>query len=437
MNFSEACQYLDNLQQHKIKLGLAAMEAFLDKVDRPDRTLQFVHVAGTNGKGSVCINIVSVLASAGYRVGLFTSPHLSSVRERFRINDSYIDEETFARLVTRVRDVLGDGMITYFECTTAVALLWFAEQHADLVVLETGLGGRLDATNVVTPLVTVITNVSMDHETWLGNDLMSISREKAGIIKRDIPLVTGAVEGAPLSVIRARCSDLNASLYRIGVDFSPLPETNTTWKWVGEGVWHAFEYGSLHCGMKGDYQRDNASLAIAVLVLLQQYGYVIEREHIKRGIASVHWPGRLEYLSLENGLSGKKHMRYLLDGAHNPAGVESLLNTLRREYHYDRLLLIWGAMEDKDISLTLPKVAEIASEIVLTMVDNERAATPEKLLEYIEKEQHEHCHLERDVLQALYCVEAMAEMNDLIVVAGSLYLLGEVRFLLVGDLVDG
>ncbi len=437
MNFSEACQYLDNLQQHKIKLGLEAMEAFLEKVDRPDRMLQFVHVAGTNGKGSVCVNIVSVLASAGYRVGLFTSPHLSSVRERFRINDSYIDEETFARLVTRIRDVLGDAMITYFECTTAVALLWFVEQHVDLVVLETGLGGRLDATNVVTPLVTVITNVSMDHETWLGNDLTSISREKAGIIKKDIPLVTGAVEGAPLSVIRVRCSDVGASLYRIGVDFSPLPETNTTWKWVGEGLWYSLEYSNLRCGMKGDYQRDNASLAIAVLVLLQHYGYTIEHKHIKRGLASVHWPGRLEYLSLQSGISGKRHMRYLLDGAHNPAGVESLLNTLHREYQYDRLLVVWGAMRDKDISLTLPKIAEIASIVVLTMVDGERAATPENLLQYIEKEHHERCYLERDVLQALYTVEENAGVNDLIVVAGSLYLLGEVRFLLVGDQVDG
>ncbi len=437
MNYLEACQYLDNLQQHKIKLGLEAMRAFLDKVDRPDRRLQFVHVAGTNGKGSVCVNIVSVLASAGYRVGLFTSPHLSSVRERFRINDSYIDEKTFARLVTKIRKVLGDNMITYFECTTAVALLWFAEQHVDLVVLETGLGGRLDATNVVTPLVTVITNVSMDHEIWLGNDLTTISREKAGIIKKDIPLVTGAVEGAPLSVIRARCSELGASLYRIGVDFSPLPETNMTWKWVGAGLWHSLEYSGLRCGMKGDYQRDNASLAIAVLVLLQQYGYAIGREHIKKGVAVVHWPGRLEYLFLQNGISGKRHIRYLLDGAHNPAGVESLLNTLRREYQYDRLLVVWGAMEDKDISLTLPKVAEIASEVVLTMVDGERAATPEKLLQYIEKEQHERCYLERDVLQALYTAEEKAGINDLIVVAGSLYLLGEVRFLLVGDLVDG
>jgi dihydrofolate synthase/folylpolyglutamate synthase len=207
VNFEEAHDYLDSLQFHKIKLGLDSMQSFLAKVARPEKGLKFVHIAGTNGKGSVSVSLVTILGRAGYKVGLFTSPHLSSVRERFRINDEYITEEKFAELATRVRQVLGEDKITYFEFTTALALLWFAQADVDLVVLETGLGGRLDATNVVVPLVSVITNVSMDHEAYLGNDLQSVAFEKAGIIKKGVPLISGVANDVTLEVVETRCSE--------------------------------------------------------------------------------------------------------------------------------------------------------------------------------------------------------------------------------------
>ncbi|MDH4321513.1 MAG: Mur ligase family protein, partial [Desulfobulbaceae bacterium] len=178
MNYQEAWQFLDNLQFFKIKLGLESMNGFLDSVGHPQRQLRFIHVAGTNGKGSVSATLLSILAAAGYRVGLYTSPHLSSVRERFRINDTFIPEADFAAIATEIREVLGERQITYFEFTTALAMLWFARREVDVAILEVGMGGRLDATNVVTPLVSVITNVSMDHEAYLGTTLAEVAFEK-------------------------------------------------------------------------------------------------------------------------------------------------------------------------------------------------------------------------------------------------------------------
>ncbi len=195
MTYREAVTFLDNLQMHKIKLGLGAMRAFLARVGQPEQRLRIVHVAGTNGKGSVSASLLAVLKRAGLRVGLYTSPHLSSIRERFRIGERYISEEEFARIATAIAKTLGEEQITYFEFSTALALLWFAESDLDLVILETGLGGRLDATNVVNPLVSVITSISMDHEAYLGNTLTAVASEKAGIIKPGVPVV--ATDGRP------------------------------------------------------------------------------------------------------------------------------------------------------------------------------------------------------------------------------------------------
>ena len=202
MNYQEAWDFLDQLQFFKIKLGLDSMNRFLERLGNPHRDLQCIHVGGTNGKGSVGATLCSILTAAGYQTGFYTSPHLSSVRERFRIGNSYISKEDFARLISKIHTVLDGGQITYFECTTTLALLWFAEQKVDCAILEVGMGGRLDATNVVTPLLSLITNVSMDHEQYLGHTLAEVSAEKAGIIKQGIPVVSGAADDDSGRVIR-------------------------------------------------------------------------------------------------------------------------------------------------------------------------------------------------------------------------------------------
>lgn len=445
MDFLEATSYLNSLQLHKIKLGLDAMESFLEKVERPDKQLRFVHVAGTNGKGSVSVNIVSVLKSAGYHVGLFTSPHLSSVRERFRINDRYISEEDFSILATKVRDVLGEDMITYFEFTTAIALLWFARSNVDIVVLETGLGGRLDATNVVTPLVSIITNISMDHEAYLGNNLQSIAFEKAGIIKPGIPVVTGEKKDVCLAEIQKKCRECQSQLFVYGDDFYADNGVNERWRWKGGGQLEGVTYSNLLCGMRGDYQMSNSSLAICCLELLRNQGFIVTPNNVRDGLSSVAWPGRLEYIQInkmtreqitKRAVSTDSAVRYLLDGAHNPSGVESLVRTLNHEYEYNRLIIIWGAMEDKDLSLTLPPVAKLASVMILTKPQGERAANPSLLLNFLEEDQRESCHIEEDVGKSLALAEQLADNKDLVVVAGSLYLIGDVRSRLVGELVQ-
>jgi len=449
VNYQDAQDYLNSLQMHKIKLGLEAMENFLDKVSRPDRALRFVHVAGTNGKGSVSVNIATVLAHAGYRVGLFTSPHLSSVRERFRINDQFISEESFTRLAGRIREVLGKEKITYFEFTTALALLWFEESKVDLVIFETGLGGRLDATNIVAPLVTVITNVSMDHEAYLGNDLRSIASEKAGIIKTAVPLVCGAAMDVSLEVIEQRCREKNAPLYLYGREFFSVGENEPgMWSWRAESdELQKQNFSRLRCGMKGDYQRGNSSLSLAVLVLLKKHGYLFSENDVRQGLSAVHWPGRLEYIVLPRpdrlgkissaDAGVKETLRYLIDGAHNPAGVLSLQQTLAGEYAYDKLIVIWGAMEDKDLRLTLPIIAEMASTVILTKPEGERAADPAMLLAVLGDDLKKRCHQIVNVREALNFAEEQAMAHDLIVIAGSLYLIGEIRSYLVGGVVPG
>ena len=445
MNYLEAEAYLNSLQFHKIKLGLEAMRSFLDRVQRPELKLKFVHVAGTNGKGSVSMTLLTILSGIGYRVGLYTSPHLSSVRERLRINDTYISREKFAEIATRIRAVLGEEKITYFEFTTALAFLWFAESDLDLAILETGLGGRLDATNVVVPLVSVITNVSMDHEAYLGNDLESIAFEKAGIIKTGVPVVSGTEEERTTGVIREKCREMGAELYQYGEAFAAESEGAGVWSWRGlAGPLAGLDLPGLRCSMRGSYQIRNASLSLAVLALLADRGFPVPPADIRAGLLGVRWPGRLEYVILDRTTREQVFdpaedgnlVHYLLDGAHNPAGVDSLVSTLKEEYAYRRLLVVWGAMVDKDLAKTIPAIGAMADRIIFTRPTGERAAEPVQLLACLPAELQTRAELVADVTQALLTAEQAAGPSDLIVVAGSLYLIGAVRTFLLGELVE-
>jgi dihydrofolate synthase/folylpolyglutamate synthase len=445
MNYKQAWDYLDSLQFHKIKLGLDAMHSMMVKVGNPEQNLKIVHVAGTNGKGSVSMTLLTILSEAGYRVGLYTSPHLSSVRERFRINDRFISEEKFAELATRIREVLGEEKITYFELTTALAFLWFAEENLDLVVLETGLGGRLDATNIVTPLVSVITNVSMDHEAYLGNTISAVAGEKAGIIKPGIPVVSAVKDNEGLAEVEAACREKDAKLLLYGHSFgTSLPtETYGLWEWYGNRNFTETSYEKLRCSMKGDYQVENASLALAAVELLKDKDFSVSDEQIRKGLANVQWPGRLEYFCLNRTnrekvqCSGEKNsVAYLLDGAHNPAGVKSLVQTLSSEYTYKKMILVWGAMVDKDLQKTLPLVAKLADNIILTKPVGERSAEPEYLLQNVPEHLQGKCTLNSSVETAIHEAENLAGQDDLILIAGSLYLIGESRKILLGELVE-
>lgn len=443
MTYDEVLAHLDALQMHKIKLGLEAMQAFLEKVDRPECSLSFVHIAGTNGKGSVCAALAEVLSLGGYRVGVYTSPHLSSVRERFRINGEYISEEVFARLGTRICNVLGEEQITYFEFTTALGLLWFAEANVDLVVLETGMGGRLDATNVVTPLVSVITSVSMDHEAYLGDSLVEIAGEKAGIIKAGVPVVSGAIHPVAAPVIAAVGKTKNAQVFTLGQDFDYTVLPDKTWTWTGGERLGTREIAGLRCRRSSLVQPENDSLTIAVLQLLGDMGYTVSDQQISQGLAAVRWPGRMEYFEQEylpgepsgNARDKVKRIRYLLDGAHNIDGVRNLAKTLGANFRYGKLVAVWGAMSDKDLRTTLGLFVPLVDELIITQPDGERAASPELVYSMLNSEQQQKTRCIAEVDKALQAAQKAAEDGGLLVVGGSLYLVGAVRHLLLGELV--
>ncbi len=443
MTYQDVLTHLDALQMHKIKLGLEAMQSFLEKVDRPESRLKFVHVAGTNGKGSVCAAVSEVLGLAGYRVGVYTSPHLSSVRERFRIGSEYISESTFAELGARICRVLGEEQITYFEFTTALGLLWFAQSNVDLVLLETGMGGRLDATNVVTPLLSVITSVSMDHEAYLGTSLSVIAGEKAGIIKPGVAVVSGAVHPEAAGVVEAVAQINAAPLYVLCQDFDYVVHPDTSWTWTGGNAFADCEIAGLRSSRASLVQQENDSLSIAVLKLLQKDGFKVSNQQICQGLASVKWPGRMEcfdqeYISTpvdDKVRNSRKVLRYLLDGAHNTDGVKNLAKSLVEKFQYKKLVGVWGAMVDKDLAATLDLIAPLVDELIITQPDGERAATPEHIFAIINTEQKQKARCIKKVEEALVAAQETAEEGDLIVVGGSLYLIGAIRHLLLGDLV--
>ncbi|BCO08350.1 bifunctional folylpolyglutamate synthase/dihydrofolate synthase [Desulfolithobacter dissulfuricans] len=440
MNYNDAWTFLDQLQFFKIKLGLDAMHDFLDRLDNPQQELACIHIGGTNGKGSVGATLTTILTRAGYRVGFYTSPHLSCVRERFRIGDRFISEQEFARQATRIRDVLDGSQITYFEFTTALALGWFAEQRVDLAILEVGMGGRLDATNVVTPLVSVITNVSMDHEQYLGTTLTQVAREKAGIIKQGIPVVCGVADREPLAVMEETCNARSAPLYLAGRDFHGrlTDRRSRRWQYLGpDGT----QLDDLPLAMKGGYQVDNAAMALATIQLLGKNGFNVRDEHIRAGLAATRWPGRLEeFWRHRDGrifLSGpvpEGAHHFLLDGAHNPAGVEALRQALDEEFSHCGLILVWGAMADKDLGQTLEVIAPLARTIIFTRPESERSATSEQLADALPPEMRDKTRSAESVAEALDMAMELAGPGELICIGGSLYLVGAARRILLGEL---
>jgi len=440
-------EFLESLKPNHISLGLERIEALCRALEIPAEGPHVI-VAGTNGKGSTCAYLLAILAGAGYRVGLYTSPHLSCVRERFRLNGRLITEAEFAALASRIHGVLAGEQITYFEFTTALALLWFAEQKVDLAIMEVGMGGRLDATNVIQPLVGVITNVSMDHQAYLGHTLAEVAAEKAGIIKAGVPLVSGVAADISREVVAARCRELGAPLFLLGRDFfwhsDPATEQlevspgnrrdGEHARWSYQGLHTAYQ--GLHGNLRGLHQRDNLSLALATLELLAPRLPVAEAA-VRAGLTAVKWPGRLELLNWqrpEASESGPR--RLLLDGAHNPAGAATLAAALTTGFPRRKLLMVWASMADKEVAATLALVAPLCDIFIFTRPESERSATAELLIEALPPELRSRAVAAAGVEAALLKAWDLAGTDDLIVVAGSLYLVGAARRLVLGEVRD-
>ena len=422
MTYSDAIQFLYSLRWFGAKFGLTHTFELAALAGNPQKKLQFIHVAGTNGKGSTCAMLESIYRKAGLRVGLFTSPHLVAFSERIQVNRRPLADGDVAALVAELQPLLkqfpAEQHPTFFEVVTVMALKYFASQQCDLVVWETGLGGRLDATNIVGPLVSVITNIQYDHQKYLGESLASIAFEKAGIIKPGVPVVTGTDAPEALEVIRGTAREHNAPLTVVDAKQAHEPPLDT-----------------LSLPLLGEHQRMNAAVALATLQTLDKTAEraslcdtlaaglqrAVTDGVIRSGLSSVHWPGRLQ---LVTRLSNQ---RILLDGAHNLSGAQTLAAAVRSYFPKTQPVLILGILRDKDWGHMCEVLAPLASRILLVPVHSERTAEPHGLAEAC---QRANPHAEVAEHSSLASALADSTPDDFVIIAGSLYLIGEALELL-------
>ncbi len=427
MAFQDTIEYLFGLQKYGIKFGLANSERLMELLGDPHLRFRSVHIAGTNGKGSTAAFLDSMLRAAGYRVGLYTSPHLVSFTERIRINGKPVSEQQVVDLAERVRQCYANlsstsgqgGMSpTFFEVTTAMAFTCFAESSVDIAVIETGMGGRFDSTNVITPLVSVITNIDLEHTEFLGTTLEAIAGEKAGIIKPAVPVVTGAVQPEAVAVLEAEATLKRARLYRMSKDFGP--------ERISPGIFSGFDYrgiavrhSGLRTGLSGKHQVLNASLALSAVECLATSGVLVPEEALRSGLASTTWPGRLEQVSSRPDI--------YLDGAHNPASAAILADALAElKRGHGRLILVIGILRDKDYRAIIERLVPLADVVVVTRPQYARAMDVAALAGEV-RMFHAEVVTADSIAEAIDQARSAAAARDLIVVTGSLYTVGDAR----------
>jgi dihydrofolate synthase / folylpolyglutamate synthase len=419
MNYPDSVQFLYSLGNEikTAKLGLERIGTLLEALGNPERRCRCVHVAGTNGKGSTCAMIESGLRAAGFETGLFTSPHLLEPVERIRINGEPVTAAEFSAAFDEVHqaaeELIDRGAVdlhpTYFETVTAMGFVLFAWKKVDMVVLEVGLGGRLDATNVVTPLYSVITPIDFDHEAWLGKSLEAIAAEKAGIIKPGGVAVIAAQRPEVEQVLWRRAveqdsSCIAASEWEIGDLSLTARDSKFTLTYRGRKL-------RIICPLAGEHQVENARTAAAVLDLCG-----VAAAPIEAGIAQARWPGRLERIA--------EHPEIILDGAHNPAGARALRAYIERFYAGRKVWLIYGAMRDKAVAEMTGILFPAADEIIATAPKQMRAVRPEAIAELVG---HSRVRVAPTLDAALDCVRASAAPEDVVFITGSLFLVGEAK----------
>ena len=413
MNKLESSVYLASLNIDKMRFGLKAITGLLSRLGNPQKSYKTITIAGTNGKGSTAAMTASILLSTGYKVGLYTSPHLIDVRERIVVNGKKISLPEFNQTIADVKDKI-QRPVTYFEFLTAVAFMYFQREKVDIAVLEVGLGGRLDATNVCKPLVSVITNIAFDHTAYLGNTLESITSEKAGIIKQNGICVTGAKQKKVLDILENVCLRRRAKLYCLNRDIKIKKQKDGLLTY--QGLYRNIE--NLKIPLVGEHQLSNAAMALATIELCAKKGFHADDKAIHEGLENTHWEARLEIL--------QSHPLFLLDGAHNPAGTEVLCRSLKNDFSYCRLILIFGALADKDYQRMLQKIAPLASVIILTQIKAKRAVPVNDLSEAVQKMGYQTI-VTQDVNEAIETGLRVAGKQDLICATGSFYLAGEVK----------
>src|SRR6267142_1616890 len=435
MNYDAAVRYLLSLgrelaaptQAAAAKFDLENITVLSDRLGRPDRAYPTAHIAGTNGKGSTAAFLESILRKAGFRTGLNTSPHLEKIHERIRVNGVEISDADFAETLTRIQvlieELLAAGKLrahpTYFECVTAMAFQYFAESRVDFGVFEVGLGGRLDATNILSPAISLISRIDFDHENFLGHSLREIAGEKAGILKRGVPVVVASQRAEALEVILKRAKEVGC----------PVVEVPLAYQVAGESVlggcvrarvtevatgWNA----TLAPQLAGRFQLQNAMNALAAARNLSTRGYRIPERAIEQGIASAVWPGRLEKLQSRPDI--------YVDGAHNPGAARELAGFWQENFAGRKIFLLYGALRDKAVDEIAGLLFPQAAEVVFTEPRTSRAISASQLSE-IAAHLAEHSSVIPDAEQALDYLVSKARPEDAVFVTGSLYLVGQLR----------
>ena len=407
MDYKQALEELYSIKEWKFRLGLKNMKMLLKKLNNPERKLKCIHVAGTNAKGSVCSMISSILIDAGYTVGMYTSPHLKKFNERIRINNNFISDKEVAEYYLRVKKHATNQ--SFFEITTAMAFLYFFEKKVDFAVLEVGMGGRLDSTNVIKPLVSVITNIGYEHTDKLGKTLGKIAYEKSGIIKENAPVVTGA-QGIALETIKKIAKKKNSELYAVNnkkIIKKKLDKKDNIWRFDFNN------YKNLALGnLKGEFQIKNAIIAIKTLEILNNNnGAGINNKNMIDGLKNAEWPARFQFI-------GKN---IIIDSAHNPDGFRVLFGELKN-LDYSKLILVMGFSRDKNVKKisNIIESSKKIKKIVLTQAHNERAMPTEKAKKYFK-----NAISIKNSRKALNYAKKITKKNDLVLVAGSIYLAGE------------
>ncbi len=423
LSYETTRERLYDLQRFGVKPGLETVSALLSELGHPQHGFPALHIAGTNGKGSVAAMTASILQAAGVRVGLYTSPHLLDFRERIQVQGGGISEDRAVDLFARIQAL--PSFVpppTFFEAATVMAFQYFAEERVEIAVVEVGMGGRFDATNVCRSMGTVITNVSLDHERYLGDTLPAIAFEKAGIMKQHVPVVIGPVAPSPDHVLREHAHRTQAPIFAFGHEFMSVAHSSGEFDFLGFNG----DYLKLRCALEGRHQAVNAGCALAVLQSGVMPRIPIPEWAIRQGLEHVSWPGRLERL--------RNDPLTLCDGAHNPAAAACLKSFLRRkrsEQRGRRLILVIGMMRDKNHTAFLHELVPLADVVILTQIDSPRSASVDVLkraLPAMDVPLHESA----SPRMALDVAASLGGENDLVCITGSLFLVGYVKSLLAG-----
>lgn len=430
MTYPEILDYIYGLQKFGIKLGLQNMRCLLERLGRPERDFPAVHIAGTKGKGSTAALVASILSTHGYRVGLYTSPHLQEFTERFRIDGRPISRKRACEVALELKAVLdralletpasGDTLflqsITYFEFVTAMAFRYFSREKVDVAVIEVGLGGRLDATNVIDPLVSVITNIDYEHTEYLGETLEAIAREKGGIVKAGRPAVSGVRKPGPARVIADIARARGAALEVLGREFSVECVRETPFVQYVRYREEERVLDNLCLPLLGEHQQWNAALALRVCSALNRLGFALTESDLREGLAGTRWPGRFQVLSYRPAV--------IVDGAHTPASMESVLRAVERLFPGRALTVVLGVMRDKDIGGVVGKVVAAGAEVIAAEPRLDRSLPAREIARKV-RESGGRAEVCEEVGEAVRLALNRCGPEDVLLVTGSLFTVGE------------